>query len=117
MYVVAYNQCKNEYRKNTLGRIKRDNYAKDSSRQVIINPSFERDFDFYSFSECLENELQKMDDKHGLTFVLRHQEGLTIKEIGVLMQCSEGTVKSRLFYAIEKLAKKLRQFKGRIENS
>lgn len=117
IYAVAYNQCKNEYRKNASARINKDNYAKDSSWHDFVNPSVERDFDFYSFSECLEHELLQMDDKHGLTFVLRHQEGLAIKEIGVLMQCSEGTVKSRLFYAIKKLAKKLRRFKGQIENS
>ena len=48
--------------------------------------------------------------KHSLTFVLKHQQGLTIKEISDIMDCSEGTVKSRLFYSIKKLSNKLQMY-------
>ena len=117
IYAVAYNQCKNEYRKNASGLTKKERYTLDSSLDICENPSFENDYDLKTFSESLELELQKMDDKHGLTFILRHQDGLAIKEISKIMQCSEGTVKSRLFYAIKRLAQKLQIFNGQIKNN
>ena len=43
-------------------------------------------------------------------FVLRYREGFSIREISEVLECSEGTVKSRLFYTCRKLAKKLHEF-------
>ena len=42
---------------------------------------------------------------------LRYQEELSIKEISEVMDCPEGTVKSRLYYALRKLSDKLQVFK------
>jgi RNA polymerase sigma-70 factor (ECF subfamily) len=58
----------------------------------------------------LDRELEQMNEKHRMTFILRHQQGLSIKEISEIMACSEGTVKSRLFNAIKRLANRLRLF-------
>ncbi len=54
--------------------------------------------------------LKKLNEDQRTTFILRHQEELSIKFIGEIMNCSEGTVKSRLFYAVEKLSKNLNLF-------
>jgi len=42
---------------------------------------------------------------------LRYQEELSIKEISEVMECPEGTVKSRLYYALRKLSDKLQVFR------
>jgi len=39
-----------------------------------------------------------MNSDYQTTFLLRFQENLTIKEISEILECSEGTVKSRLFH-------------------
>jgi RNA polymerase sigma-70 factor (ECF subfamily) len=43
-------------------------------------------------------------------FSLRHEDGLSIKEIAEILDLNEGTVKSRLFYATKQLADLLKEF-------
>ena len=64
----------------------------------------------WEFKEALDQELLKLDDKHREVFVLKHMDGLSIKEISEIVGINEGTVKSRLFYAIKKLATELKMF-------
>jgi RNA polymerase sigma-70 factor (ECF subfamily) len=54
--------------------------------------------------------LEALDQKHSEAFKLRHIEGLSIKEIAQVLEISEGTVKSRLFYATKYLAASLKDF-------
>ena len=62
------------------------------------------------FEKGLSAELDKLDDGHRTAFLLRYQQNLSIREIGQILGCSEGTVKSRLFYTTQKLAAKLKAF-------
>ena len=48
--------------------------------------------------------------EHKAVIVLRTVEGLSYKEIGAILGCSEGTVMSRLHYARKKLHDKLSSF-------
>jgi RNA polymerase sigma-70 factor (ECF subfamily) len=57
-----------------------------------------------------------MDEKHREVFALRHLEGLSMKEIAEVMEINEGTVKSRLFYATQKIAQQLKEFDPRYES-
>jgi RNA polymerase sigma-70 factor (ECF subfamily) len=54
--------------------------------------------------------LQSVSEKHRTVFVLRFRQELSLKEISEICQCSEGTVKSRLFYALKKIAPALNIF-------
>ncbi|HES59852.1 MAG TPA: hypothetical protein ENO18_05410, partial [Caldithrix sp.] len=42
-------------------------------------------------------------DKEKTVFILKHYEGLAIKEIAAIFKTSDGTVKSHLFRAVQKL--------------
>lgn len=101
IYAIASNMCKNEYRKNEV----RGSKVLDFDFTAIIDsPSALYDrFDQRLFNRMLNEELEKMDNLHRLTFAMRYQEHLTVKEISEVMECAEGTVKSRLFYSLKKL--------------
>ena len=101
IYAIASNMCKNEYRKNEV----RGSKVMDFDFTAIIDsPSALYDrFDQRLFNRMLNEELEKMDNLHRLTFAMRYQEHLTVKEISEVMECAEGTVKSRLFYSLKKL--------------
>jgi len=47
-------------------------------------------------------------------FVLKHYQGLKIKEIAAILKCAEGTVKANLFKAINNLKEKLRDYKEEV---
>ena len=63
--------------------------------------------------ELRENLIKAINDltpEHKAVIVLRTIEGLSYKDIGEILGCSEGTVMSRLHYARKKLHDKLSSF-------
>jgi len=112
IFTLAYNMCKNEYRRLEVREIVENNVdmeaiSHDGESEYL---QAERHTDQKMFERALSVELEKFDDGHRSAFLLRYQQNLTIKEIGEILGCSEGTVKSRLFYTTRKLASRLRAF-------
>jgi RNA polymerase sigma-70 factor (ECF subfamily) len=70
----------------------------------------EQKIDEDMFKRMVLKVLGQCDENQGSTFILRFQENLSIKEISQILDCSEGTTKSRLFYVTQKLSKKLKHF-------
>jgi len=63
--------------------------------------------------EIGERVLQAVNEltpDHKAVILLREVEGLSYEEISQVMQCSKGTVMSRLHYARKKLQNKLRDY-------
>ena len=58
----------------------------------------------------LINAINELTPEHKAVIVLRTVEGLSYKDIGEILGCSEGTVMSRLHYARKKLQEKLSAF-------
>ncbi len=112
IFAVAYNMCKNEYRRLGVRSAVDSTANMDGTSQDIDSDyhQLERNVDQKTFESALIAELEKFDDGHRSAFLLRFQEDLSIKEIGEILGCSEGTVKSRLFYTTQKLATKLKAF-------
>lgn len=52
-------------------------------------------------------ELNKMPYEKRISFILKHYYGYSYEEISNILGCSEGTVKSRIFYTIKKLRQSL----------
>jgi len=112
IFTVAYNMCKNEYRRLQAREIVENDADMDEVSQSFeseYHPS-EQQVDRKMFKRALFEELEKLDDGHRTAFLLRYQQNLSIKEIGEILGCSEGTIKSRLFYTTQKLAAKLKAF-------
>jgi len=112
IFTVAYNMCKNEYRRLEVRKIVENNVEMEaiSHDNESEYHQVEKQTDQKMFERALLAQLEKFDDGHRSTFLLRYQQNLSIKEISEVLACSEGTVKSRLFYATRKLARKLKAF-------
>lgn len=115
IFTIAHNLCKNEYRRMQVRSIIDNKPDMDE-----IPQSSETDYHYaeYSvdkkiFENALSSELAKVDSAHRSVFILRYQQNLSIKEISEILNVSEGTIKSRLFYTTRKLADRLKAFKGR----
>ena len=62
--------------------------------------------------EKLNEALSKLSDKHRTIVVLYEIDGLSHKEIACIMNCTEGTVRSRLHYAKLQLQSLLSDYVG-----
>ena len=60
--------------------------------------------------EKLTKAINDLTPEHKAVIVLRTIEGMSYKDIGQILGCSEGTVMSRLHYARKKLQDKLKVF-------
>ena len=109
LYSVANNMCKNEYkkqevRKNTSTGLD-GHYALTDTKSNVMS-----EVQNMQFRDEFEESLEALDVKHREVFRLRHLDGLSIKEIAEVLEISDGTVKSRLFYATKYLAESLKEF-------
>ena len=113
IYFVASNMCKNEYRRNAS----KDRNVKDLDLNKVLNNEtcISISLENKDFLKNLNYELMKMDEEFALTFILKYQENLSIKEISEILNCPEGTVKSRLFNIILKLSERLKIFNPKFE--
>jgi len=112
IFTVAHNMCKNEYRRLDVRKITENEVDLDS-----ISTQFETGYnqpdqimDQQIFERNLLKELMKLNPDYQTTFLLRFQENYSIKEISQILECSEGTVKSRLFHTTRKLMSRLKEF-------
>ena len=69
-----------------------------------------RDVSLSELQKKLNEALQTLSEKHRTVAVLHDIQGIPKEEIGKMIGCSEGTVKSRLFYARRELQKQLSEF-------
>ena len=109
VYSVANNMCKNEYkrqevRKNTSNGLDSSYAVSDTNANVL------HEVQDMQFKEAFDESLDALDQKHSEVFKLRHIDGLSIKEIAEVLEISDGTVKSRIFYASKYLAQSLKDF-------
>jgi RNA polymerase sigma-70 factor (ECF subfamily) len=95
IYRIASNICKNDFRSAKVIQ-KYISHILSTSEPIISNNETER-----ILSECIS----KLRQEQRSIIVLRFKLKLTIKEIAEIYECPEGTIKSRLFYAIKELSK------------
>jgi RNA polymerase sigma-70 factor (ECF subfamily) len=104
VFTVAANMCRKEFRSPIQTELFEN--IQTQSADELIAP-----LDNGIFKKHLRKQLQMLEYEQKTTFILRYQEGLAIKQIAEIMECSVGTVKSRIYYTNKKLAERLREFK------
>ncbi len=104
-YTLAGNMVKNEYRSRNI----RNEHAQ---LQILDSITYNTEtHDKSLFQQKLNAELSNLDADSRLLFELRFTEEMSVRQIAEIMDCAEGTVKSRLFYLTKLLAKKLKIYK------
>jgi RNA polymerase sigma factor (sigma-70 family) len=70
---------------------------------LVSDKNPRRDMGLAELQEKLNDAMQKLSDVHRLVVTLHDVQGLSHEEIGKIMDCNPGTVRSRLFYARQQL--------------
>ena len=105
LYTLAGNMVKNEYRR----RDRRSNKEPINLQIPITSPDcLIAQMDAPVLRKYLRLAIQQLDPIHKTCFQLRYDSQLSIKDISEILGCPEGTVKSRLHYALRKLSNQLK---------
>jgi len=102
LYSIAANVLKNNFRSKSRRKKHLDRYA------TPLEPAEEFDGLPRLSPALLEEGLQQLSDQQREVVELRFKDGLTITEISKMLDCSVGTIKSRMHYGLQKMAKALR---------
>jgi RNA polymerase sigma factor RpoE len=70
---------------------------------LVSDKTPRRDLNLSELQEKLNEALQKLSEQHRMVVTLHDIQGLSHEEIGKIMECNVGTVRSRLFYARQQL--------------
>lgn len=104
MYVIAINMCKTEFRKPSSQEFSDD--LKPISPLNWDDSKLDKEL----FNATLQHAVENLEEHHKVAFVLRYMQEMSVKEIAVITEVSEGTVKSRLHHATKKITAKLTMF-------
>ena len=100
LFSIAKNHWKNELRKRGVAKLHQENTPEsDESEQVFHAVSS----DTPSETTRLNQAMNSLSSAQREVVVLKYTNNLSIAEIAAFLNCSEGTVKSRLFYALKNL--------------
>lgn len=104
IYVMASNLCKNEYRRPRTA-------AMPLEQTGVWEDNLPEKLDKQLFEVQLQASIAQLSPAHHQCFVLRYQEELSVAEIAEIMGCPEGTVKSRLHYALQQVSSQMEAWK------
>jgi RNA polymerase sigma-70 factor, ECF subfamily len=104
IYTVATNMCKNEYRRPPLPDLLKQAPETDAEHRW-----FPEKMDQAIFEEHLRHCIGQLSETHRQCFVLRYQEELSVAAIAEIVDCPEGTVKSRLHHAVQQIGQTMRR--------
>ena len=107
IYVITSNRCKHYLRdeKNRV-RILRENVIPFKDDKTELNSTS----DFKLLKEKIQLIYIGLSEKEKNIYSLRFEQELGIKEISVIMNIPEGSVKSGIYYLLKKLAQQLKDF-------
>lgn len=100
IYRVANNLCIDELRRS--GRNRMDSIADWSEHESEIK-SPQKNLEKSELSELLQKALMTLPDEQRVVVVMKQYEGLTFREISEILQQSENTVKSRMYYGLKSM--------------
>jgi RNA polymerase sigma-70 factor (ECF subfamily) len=104
---MAYNLCKNEYRQETVHLTYSEECLKRGEETVEPFDKLEND-ERYS---CLRRAIQALPTVQRDAFLLHYDEELTIAEVSRITDTPEGTVKSRVYAALDTIRKEMDKLK------
>lgn len=109
LFTIASNMCKNEYKRMEIRKSTRNDVPEGFEAKASVKTA-DLSVDESDFATQLKTELNQLNEKHKEVFMLRHFDGLSMKEIAETLGINVGTVKSRLHNTTKLLAKKLNTY-------
>ncbi len=116
LYKIAVNTTLSHLRKNkmrtffSLEKIQEEDPGSKILSELTDKTGSGRDTYLKELQEKLNEAMQKLSIKHRMVITLFEIDGLSHSDIAEVMECSEGTVRSRLHYAKQFLQGELNKY-------
>ena len=117
VYRIAINRTLNFLKKHrrrmrelSLYDIDPDGEGRSLVREFVSDHSPHHHTRIRELQERLNTAMRKLSEVHRMVVVLHDVQGLPHEEIGRIMDCNTGTVRSRLFYARQQLQAHLNDY-------
>ena len=124
LYRIATNYCHEEVRRQqkkwvfpfmkVQGKEDQSKIADTESESSFANP--EKTLGNQELKDLLKKALATLPEEQRMVVIMKEYEGLKIREIAEVMATSDNTVKSRLYYALGSLKKRLDEWNITREN-
>ncbi len=118
IYRIAINRTINfRKRRNRRKTVQFENFDPDikqaeSYKEFSSKGSVLRKINLSEFQKKMNEALLTLSDKHRTVVIMHDVQGMSHSEIAGIVGCSEGTARSRLFYARKKLQAELAGFES-----
>lgn len=103
---ITSNQCKDFFKKRRLATVPFDDVVRED-HVVGTEDDPRRALEASELGETILAAMDTLSVKHRTAIVLREFEGLSYEEMAEVMECSQGTVMSRLHHARKNLQQEL----------
>jgi RNA polymerase sigma-70 factor (ECF subfamily) len=109
LWRIALNLCHDELRRrHRRGEFPLEAPAEDEPALEACGPHPDEQLILSERADLVREALQNLPETHRAVVVLREYEGLKLREIAELLDIPEGTVKSRLADALDRMSRRLR---------
>ncbi|MCX6355940.1 MAG: sigma-70 family RNA polymerase sigma factor [Candidatus Aureabacteria bacterium] len=115
LYRILMNCCMDQLRKRKRIEYKPDDLLEldvdslERTKSAQIHSPL-REAEAHELRDAVTEALESLPAKHRMVLVLHELDGMAHQDIARVVGCSEGTVRSRLYYARMKMRQKLRKF-------
>lgn len=115
LYKIAVNYCREEARKRKANKplsfdVVWNREAEESPRWESSSDRYdspERQFQHKELADVLQAALLEVNEEQREVVIMKEYEGLKFREIAEILNISENTVKSRMYYGLDALRKVL----------
>ena len=105
---LTYMSRRKEHLKYSLSRKQENEFEEKSMELIDESSNLDEIIDSVDLGDLVNDAVESLSPKQRMIFILKHYEGYKIREIALMINCKEGTVKKYLFDAVRNLRKKLK---------
>jgi len=115
MYRIVTNVCMTYHSRRTkhphvsLDELRENDGSQQHSRADTIPNDRSHNSNNFDISMQIQKSMESLSSQQKIVLTLKHFHGYKIREIAVLMNCTEGTVKKHLFTAIGRMRRQLKE--------
>lgn len=106
---MTYHSRRTKHPQVSLDELRENDGSQQHSRADAIMNDHPHNSNNFDISMQIQRGMNSLSPQQKMVLTLKHFHGYKIREIAVLMNCAEGTVKKHLFTAIARMRRQLKE--------